>query len=41
VNGQAKVLEEMENYLKEPIVDMEVLVNPMDPNSDLCATKEI
>ena len=41
VSGPAKVLEEFDTYLKEPIVDMEVLVNPMDPNSDLCATKPL
>jgi hypothetical protein len=34
-------LEELENYLKEPIVAMEVLVNPMDPDSDLCVTKPL
>nr|CAH0098541.1 unnamed protein product [Daphnia galeata] len=41
VSGPAKLLEEFDIYLKEPIVDMEVLVNPMNPNSDLCATKPL
>jgi hypothetical protein len=34
-------LEEFEIYLKEPIIPMEVLVNPMDPDSDLCVTKPL
>nr|CAH0106937.1 unnamed protein product [Daphnia galeata] len=41
LSGRAKVLEEFEIYLKEPIIPMEVLVNPMDPDSDLCVTKPL
>ncbi|XP_032796452.1 uncharacterized protein LOC116932726 isoform X1 [Daphnia magna] len=41
LSGPAKVLEEFGIYLKEPIVAMEVLVNPVDPDSDLCVTKPL
>jgi hypothetical protein len=41
VSGPAKLLEEFDIYLKEPIVDMEFLVNPMNPNSDFFTTKPL
>ncbi|KZR97174.1 Uncharacterized protein APZ42_008104, partial [Daphnia magna] len=41
VIGPAKALEEFDAYLKEDIIDMEVPLDPMDPNSELCATKPL
>jgi len=41
LSGPAKVLDELGTYLKEPIVAMEVPVNLMDPDGDLCVTKPL
>ncbi|KAK4024660.1 hypothetical protein OUZ56_010082 [Daphnia magna] len=41
VIGPAKALEEFDAYLKEDIIDMEVPLNQMDPNSERCATKPL
>ncbi|XP_045032028.1 uncharacterized protein LOC116933634 isoform X4 [Daphnia magna] len=41
VIGPAKALEEFDVYLKEDIIDMEVPLDPMDPNSELCVTKPL
>jgi hypothetical protein len=39
--GPIKVIDELEAYLNEPGVPMEVPVNPIDPESELHATKPL